>query len=407
MDITKEEKGIIEKWLQYWGNDFEKAEKEWLTSKEKIAKIFPDSVSNPALFNQKVLQVVNAKLRNVSIGKIQKFKVRFLSMSEARDIWQPQRTKILEQFAKLKEEGKENEALALVNINDKTGEIIPKVPKLTSTGKVNQRAGENMPNELEGQLQTITGLTYIVDKDNNKQPKGFILTVNGKSCLKTFNDSDMFEIEAINRSKPEANVLILSTNDLKSTKVEDDFLKESMKLDTIDIVSKLFADKIKEFDEIVEWRQDGQIPKELSFSEFIVRRVQVISMNLKGNKKGNSTMFVDRVPDLNSPPTSDEKTSFYCGFKEGSIDIKFAEGSVVMIIGSGYIFKDRETGENIFNFTLSGAIPYEGEYIPAIEAQEISENDLIGNKPIKEQPKKIQSAKIEQPKVEQTDDPWN
>jgi hypothetical protein len=381
VNLSELESKAIARMLGYWGVDEATATKNWIEAKEKALKAFPESAKNEKILVEKCVLIATAQIRPLSyaMGKSETFKGILVSVETPRDLWGTKRKASMAAFEKLKSEGRDQEAFATKLVGyDKMGNIVPLCPPLKSDGQPSKKAGEPMPAPEESQMQNIFGITYKSAADK-KVPCAFVLEVQGPSCITTFSNNVVYEFQAINKTEEGQKVMSLKTNNTTFKPSSDDFLSQGIAKYGIPVmVEKLFSEMTITQKDLQAFETIGEIPDNYKRG-VIVKNAAVTYINLQPNDKGNIKLNIERKINLDDPndvPLPDERATM-CIIKDGSINIDFAPGSVVMVAGRASIMPPRNPNEKgTLLMMTSNVIPYPNAHIKAQPAQKYTPADV-------------------------------
>jgi len=214
---------------------------------------------------------------------------------------------------------------------------------------------------------------------------GYLPELDNKQFIMYNNETEQFpelfkEVEFLATTKSSKSDAVLFLNSVSATKFV------TVGKETIDfkkIAKEIFKDNCVGFKDIfgkAEVREDLFKPKDAKIKNFIITRasaskiVMTEGLNDKGNEKNNVIEFTD-IGDLSITEEKDPT-----GFANKQLQINFAEGSLVYLVGSPFLLGE----ENQKAFSVFGVWP-DPDYsviLPTDDGEEINEEN--GNSEEKE-----------------------
>jgi len=337
---TKE--NYFKQWSEKLSISVDEIGKEFDLIKEKISTEVPDVSDDEknTLALKRLAISYKKQLRSPAVG----FKGIILGAEDARDIIEKQRKDALDFF-------NENPQLAISQGVVNESGIPLDTRKVWNSGKANMGYGKPLPANLF--MRKIFG----VASKGTDEPKFFTMSMNGDVCHREFSLMTPMRFMGIDKSQDDKAYVLNSSS---FTTFEKD---ESIKLPEAKELIEKYLDVVK-FSELQEYHKQN---KE-DYNRTVAIEGTVISLNLEATSIGSRIMVIEdseNVMDL-------ESKGLTC-WVPGSIDIDFAEGSKVYVLGrtSQGMLKDEagnitdEAGDITINVT--GICPTVKIQIPEVD----------------------------------------
>jgi len=297
---TKE--NYFKQWSDKLSIPVEEIEKEFELVKGKISKEVPDASEDDknTLALKRLAISYKKQLRSPAVG----FKGIILGAEDARDIIAKQRKDALDFF-------NENPQLAISQGVVNESGIPLDTRKTWNSGKANMGYGKPLPASLF--MRKIFG---VASKGTDEQ-KFFSMSMNGDVCNREIPLMTPVRFMGIDKSQDDKTYVLNSSS---FTTFDND---DSIKLPEVKELIEKYLDVVK-FSELQEYHNQNKD----DYNRTIAIEGTVCSLNLEATSVGSRIMVIedgDNIMDLDSKGVT-------C-WVPGSINIDFAEGSKVYVLG--------------------------------------------------------------------------
>jgi hypothetical protein len=395
--VLKGDLGFLENWSKLTNTTPDKLKETLLEKKALMDKNFPSQPEELRRF--KAIRILKSEYRRKFMTKDTTFEGVVVYVSKTRDQYDftrkdnlnklkeyvkqgtPERA-VMEKLVKVKE-GFDVKTLNLDNINKyieeyfnwnipidkKTLQVLYPVKK--RDGEISKMMGKVIPPPDFTARQTA--LAVIYDENENKV-KGASLSLQGKVVTEDipvlkpvmfrgtiYGDSEVLQINCSNTD------FIPSSNE-----------KVKQLLDAYDVpvlIEKTLTQYVVRQSKLLEWEESLEIPKEYKYLTIVKDAVMTYN-NMTPTGNNNVTIYIEEE----DVALDAEKVSsrIYYPFDK-AVDLNFAEGSKVMVIGRCFIGQQSEEYEGREpNLVFMGdiIIPYKENMILAEVANDISNEAL-------------------------------
>lgn len=367
----------------------EKLLKELEEAKQELASLHPNQ--SDETLNEKAKTLLKVKYRRSLSSSAATFEGIVAGWDEPRDLMKKLRDGQLKKYDEAREKANQTGDSSVLDVvfsskvveKGSDGKIYALYPKIKQDGSAYKKAGERIPLPQEAQVQHVWGICVKADQTD---PHAFDLELKGEGCNPEFVSGKIVRFKAMDHTEKELAedkkaLWNLSSNKTEFVPCENAFLEEGVKRKGLPkLLMSMFPSRVVTWETLNSWIQakkenpsDEPVPESLRQGFIMVPDSLCVRQNWVPNAKGKVNLnFCSHSEDILDGDMLAQAMS--------SMDkhIAFAQNSNALVLGRPWIMNpDERTGKVTAFMTLFGAHGYPDWTFPRVQAQKLSEKDLM------------------------------